>query len=142
MPSEVIGAGDSEVKGAQRPGKMGARSGLLIGLAAGLLSGLLGVGGGVLIVPSLVLWGHEPQHRAHGTSLMVIIPIAILAALSYQLHHASANEVPYIGLLAGGSIIGAVAGAKVMLKIPARGLRASFSLVLAVTGILLLVHLP
>src|SRR5690625_5936205 len=58
---------------------------LIIGLAAGLLSGLLGVGGGVIIVPLLALWLAFPQKMAQATSLVAIFLAAISGAVSYGL---------------------------------------------------------
>lgn len=57
---------------------------LLIGLAAGILSGLVGVGGGILIVPALVFFLHYTQHQAQGTSLGVLsFPVVLLGFLKY-----------------------------------------------------------
>ena len=55
---------------------------ILIGLAAGALGGLLGVGGGVLFVPGLVIVVGLTQHEAEGTSLLAIVPVALVGALS------------------------------------------------------------
>ena len=55
---------------------------ILIGLAAGALGGLLGVGGGVLFVPGLVIVVGLTQHEAEGTSLLAIVPVALIGALS------------------------------------------------------------
>ena len=51
---------------------------LAIGLAAGVIAGLLGVGGGVLFVPGLVLFAGLDQHQAEATSLLAIVPVAIV----------------------------------------------------------------
>ena len=57
---------------------------LIIGLSAGILSGLIGVGGGIIIVPALVFFLHYTQHQAQGTSLGVLtFPVVILAFLQY-----------------------------------------------------------
>ena len=57
---------------------------ITLGLAAGALSGLIGIGGGVIIVPSLVFLFHFTQHRAEGTTLaMLIPPVGILAVMPY-----------------------------------------------------------
>ena len=58
---------------------------VLVGLAAGFLSGLFGVGGGVLMVPALVLVLGMGQRLAHGTSLAAIVPIALAGVLGYAL---------------------------------------------------------
>ena len=57
---------------------------LILGLAAGTLSGLIGIGGGVIIVPALVFLFGLPQHQAQGTTLALLVPpIGILAAWTY-----------------------------------------------------------
>ena len=85
---------------------------LAAGFGAGLLSGLLGVGGGIVIVPILVLAAGFTQHRAHATSLLAVIPIAAVAAATY----ASDDSVSFgiAALLATGGLIGAPLGAALM----------------------------
>ena len=57
---------------------------LLIGLLAGILSGLVGVGGGIIIVPALIYLMAYNQHQAQGTSLgLLLLPVGILATLDY-----------------------------------------------------------
>jgi uncharacterized membrane protein YfcA len=63
---------------------MNAASYILLGLAAGTLSGLIGIGGGTIIVPALVLFFGMSQHLAQGTTLALLVPpIGILAAWQY-----------------------------------------------------------
>ncbi len=83
-------------------GRLGA-----IGLAGGLFSGLLGVGGGVVMVPLLVLWGGYGQRDAHAVSLGAIIPISAAGMIAFG----AAGEVrlPEALALAAGSIVGAQA---------------------------------
>src|SRR5581483_5852002 len=64
---------------------------LVIGLGGGLLSGLLGVGGGIVMVPLLVLWARYSQRAAHAMSLGAIIPISVAGIAIYG----SAGEVRY-----------------------------------------------
>ena len=57
---------------------------LLIGLAAGILSGLVGVGGGLIVVPALIFFLGYSQHQAQGTSLgLLLLPVGILAVMNY-----------------------------------------------------------
>jgi uncharacterized membrane protein YfcA len=95
---------------------------ILLGVIAGILSGLIGVGGGVIIVPALVLVFGFTQHQAQGTTLALLVPpIGILAAWSYYRQgnvNVAAAILIAIGFLAG-SVFGArMAGAlsDVMLK--------------------------
>jgi len=57
---------------------------LIIGLAAGIMSGMVGIGGGIIIIPSLVLFLGYSQHQAQGTSLGLLLPpVGILAVMNY-----------------------------------------------------------
>ncbi|MBA3052807.1 sulfite exporter TauE/SafE family protein [bacterium] len=84
---------------------------LLVGLIAGVLSGMIGIGGGIFIVPALVyLFGYS-QHMAQGTTLaMLIPPIGILAALTY--YKQGHVNLPVAGLLCLGFVLGGLIGAK------------------------------
>jgi len=83
-----------------------------IGAGAGLLSGLLGVGGGLLMVPGLVLLVGLAQHRAHATSLAAIIPIAVVGALVFG--RADSVDGLAAAVLAVGSLLGVQVGARAM----------------------------
>jgi uncharacterized membrane protein YfcA len=96
-----------------------------VGVAAGALSGLFGVGGGILIVPGLVLLLRMPQRRAHATSLAAIVPIAVAGAAGYAIEGA----VHWIAaaLLTAGGALGAVAGTALLRRVPERALRILFA---------------
>lgn len=96
-----------------------------VGVAAGALSGLFGVGGGILIVPGLVLLLGMSQRRAHATSLAAIVPIAVAGAAGYAIE--GAVEWLPAALLTAGAAVGAVAGTSVLRRIPERGLRILFA---------------
>lgn len=109
----------------------------LIGLAAGFLAGLLGIGGGVLMVPAMVLLLGFDQHVAQGTSLMVVIPAALTG--SYTHHRNGRLFLRDAAILAAGGVIGAVIGAVFALSIDddiLRRLFAGFLLVIAVRMLL------
>ena len=97
---------------------------LAIGLGGGLLSGLLGVGGGIIMVPLLVLWAAYSQRDAHAISLGAIIPISIAGIATYGV----AGEVRYgtAIALAAGSIVGARIGAEFLARIDERLLKIVF----------------
>jgi uncharacterized protein len=82
------------------------------GFLAGVLSGLLGVGGGIVIVPMLVLAAGFAQHQAHATSLFAVIPIAAVAAGTYAFDGSISFSIA--ALLAVGGLIGAPVGARYM----------------------------
>ena len=84
---------------------------IALGLAAGLLSGLVGVGGGIIVVPALVLFFGFTQHQAQGTTLaMMVPPIGILAAWAY--YSQGHVDIKAAGLLCAGFVIGGYLGGK------------------------------
>ena len=95
-----------------------------IGISGGLLSGLLGVGGGVVMVPLLVLWASYGQREAHAISLGAIIPISIAGIATYGV----AGEVRWWQALAlaAGSVVGAQVGAGILARIDERLLKVVF----------------
>jgi hypothetical protein len=108
---------------------------LAIGLGGGLLSGLLGVGGGVVMVPLLVLWAGYAQRDSHAMSLGAIIPISIAGIATYGV----AGEVHYwdaIGL-AAGSVVGAQIGARFLVTLDERLLKVVFGAFLVGVAVLL-----
>lgn len=108
------------------------------GLAAGLFSGLFGVGGGVVIVPLLVLWLAFGDREATGTSLVAIVIIALVAAIVQAGYgNVRVGDALLVGLPATGGVIG---GTWLQQRIPAAGVRLLFALFLAVTAVLLVVR--
>jgi len=107
------------------------------GAVAGLIAGFLGIGGGILLVPMMVGLLGLTQHKAHGTSLAVIIPIAIISAIVYAMRgHINWTLVATIG---SSSVIGVIIGAKLMMKVPAHRLRQFFGVyTIAIATLLLL----
>ncbi|HEX4877696.1 MAG TPA: sulfite exporter TauE/SafE family protein [Chitinophagaceae bacterium] len=115
---------------------------LLIGVGAGMLSGLVGIGGGIIMVPALVFFMQYTQHQAQGTSLAVLtLPVVILASLYYYFQCQKAGtpiDLRIVGLLALGFIGGAYAGSKIALQIPTDTLKKIFAVVLIYTAIKML----
>jgi uncharacterized protein len=107
-----------------------------IGAGAGLLSGLFGIGGGVVMVPLLVLGGLR-QHRAQITSLAAIVPIAAVGALVFG----GARNVEFIAaaVLVVGSVVGVRAGAILMHRLSDRRLSLVFGGFLVVVAVTMLV---
>ncbi len=110
----------------------------IIGIAAGLLSGLVGVGGGVIIVPALVFVLGLTQHQAQGTSLFVLsLPVLLLAVYNYW---STGNVNWRYGLLIASTfIIGAFLGSKLSLKLPVHWVKLIFGLFMAYVSIQLIV---
>jgi hypothetical protein len=103
-----------------------------IGVAGGLLSGLLGVGGGVVMVPLLVLWAGYDQRAAHATSIGAIVPISIAGILIFG----AAGRVQWLDAiaLAVGAVVGARLGAAWLVRIDQRLLRIVFGCFLVVVA--------
>jgi uncharacterized membrane protein YfcA len=111
-----------------------------IGIATGVLSGLFGIGGGILMVPALVLLGGMPQRRAHATSLAAIIPIAAFASIPFFVRRL---VDPHVGIaLAVGGLTGAVLGARLLRTQSDQRLRVGFGLLLATATAQMLVGSP
>jgi uncharacterized membrane protein YfcA len=109
---------------------------LLIGLAAGFFSALFGVGGGVVIVPLLVLVAAYPQRQATGTSLAAIGVIALVGAVAYGVR--GEVDLAYAALIGLPAAAGAVAGAKLQQRLPVRTLALAFAGLLVVVGVVML----
>ena len=102
----------------------------VVGLVIGTLSGLTGVGGGILVVPALVLGFGVDQRIAQGTSLLAILPTAALGAL---VHHRNGDvDLGAAGRMAAAGVPAAILGAVLALWLPQRVLAGVFGLVLAV----------
>lgn len=112
---------------------------LLIGLSAGVLSGLVGVGGGIIMVPALIFFMNYTQHQAQGTSLAVLtLPVVILASLYYYQQCQKLGtpiDLKIVGLLAGGFIVGGFFGSKIALAINQDMLKKIFAMVLFYTAL-------
>lgn len=107
-----------------------------VGFVAGFLSGIFGVGGGILIVPALVIVMGMDQRIAHGTSLAAVLPIAISGTVSYGL--ADKVDWPVAVFLAVGAVAGAVVGTHVLHHLPQRVLGVIFAALLIATAVRLL----
>jgi uncharacterized membrane protein YfcA len=109
---------------------------LLIGLVAGFFSALFGVGGGVVIVPLLVVVAAYPQREAAGTSLAAIGVIATVGAVAYGVR--GEVDFAYAALVGLPAAAGAVAGAALQQRLPVRVLALGFAGLLVVVGVAML----
>lgn len=110
---------------------------IVLGLAAGLLSGLVGVGGGIIVVPALVLLFGFTQHQAQGTTLaMMIPPIGILAAWAY--YSQGYVDIKAAALLCAGFVVGGYLGGKAAVSLSTPVLTKAFGAVLLLVSIKML----
>jgi uncharacterized protein len=107
----------------------------VVGAVAGALSGLFGVGGGIVIVPGLILIARMPTRRAVATSLAAIVPIAVAGAVGYAIE--GAVDWPAAGLLVAGAAAGTFAGTHVLRRLPDRALRVIFAVFLLAAAVTL-----
>jgi uncharacterized membrane protein YfcA len=107
---------------------------LFLGLLAGILSGLLGIGGGILIVPALVFIVGLTQHQAQGTTLALMVPpIGLLAAWTY--YKQGNVDLKIAGLICLGFFFGGLLGAKFATAINAALLKKLFGAALLITAL-------
>jgi uncharacterized protein len=109
----------------------------VIGTAAGAFSGLLGVGGGSVIVPLLIVWLAFGEREATGTSMMAIV---VIAALAVSLQAAYGNvDPPNAALVGVPAIAGVVVGTAVQQRVPERVISLLFAALLIVIAVELIV---
>ena len=109
---------------------------ILFGLFTGAAAGLLGVGGGIMMVPFLTLVASLPQHAAEATSLLVVLPTAIVA--SVVLHRRGVGNL-WLALRFGAlGAAGGVLGALLALALPAHALRILFAIFLGAVAVRLI----
>lgn len=98
---------------------------ILLGLGAGVLSGLIGIGGGVIIIPALVYLFGLTQHQAQGTTLALLVPpIGLLAAWTYYKH--GHVDLKIAALICLGFFVGGLVGARAAVGISGEVLRRVF----------------
>lgn len=106
---------------------------VVMGAAAGVVSGLLGVGGGILFVPALTLVMSLSQVKAEATSLLAIIPVALVGAAR---QHRYGNVVLRDGLIVGVvSGLGVLAGVALANDLPERALKIGFAVLLLLVAV-------
>lgn len=102
---------------------------VLIGILAGILSGLVGVGGGVVMVPLLVLLLGFNQHQAQGTSLAVLV-VPVTAVAVYTYHKEGFIDWRYVGIIAVFFVVGGYFGSKIAVGLDQKMLKKVFGLIL------------
>jgi len=113
-----------------------------LGLFAGILSGLVGIGGGIILVPALVYFMSYTQHQAQGTSLGVLtLPVVVIAFITYYYDCKKMGapiDFKVIGLLAAGFLVGGFLGSSLAMKLDKDVLKKIFAVLLFYTAIKML----
>ncbi len=110
---------------------------ILIGLAAGILGGMVGIGGGIVIVPALVYFLAFSQHEAQGNSLaLMLFPVGILGVINY--YKKGYVDFRYAGLLAIGFVVGSYLGSRFSLSLPQLTVKKVFAVVMLMVALKML----
>lgn len=110
---------------------------IVIGLLAGILSGLVGVGGGILMIPLLIMFLGLTQHQAQGTALFAMLPpIGILAAMNY--YKEGFVKWEYAVVMALTFVVGGYFGSKLSISLPAQTVRRMFGVIMLIGAIKLI----
>ena len=110
---------------------------IIIGLAAGILSGMIGIGGGIIIVPALVFVLGFTQQQAQGTSLgLLLLPVGILAVVNY--YKQGFIDVKVVGIMSVTFILGGWLGSKIALSLPQETVKKIFAIILIVVAVKML----
>jgi uncharacterized membrane protein YfcA len=106
---------------------------IIIGLIAGVLSGMVGVGGGIIVVPALVFFLGFTQHQAQGTSLgLLLLPVGILAVVNY--YNKGYIDVKVVIIMSVAFILGGWLGSKLSLALPQETVKRIFAIILFYTA--------
>ena len=106
---------------------------IIVGLAAGVLSGMVGVGGGIIVVPALVIFLGFSQHQAQGTSLgLLLLPVGILAVMNY--YNKGFIDIKVVAIMSIAFILGGWLGSKLSLSLPQDTVKKIFAIVLFYTA--------
>ena len=110
---------------------------ILIGLAAGIIGGMVGVGGGIIIVPALVYFLAFSQLQAQGASLtLMLFPVGILGVINY--YKKSYVDFRFAGLLAIGFVVGSYLGSKFSLSLPQVTVKKIFAVLMLLVALKML----
>lgn len=110
---------------------------LIVGLVAGILSGLVGVGGGIIMVPAMVLFLGFTQKQAQGTSLgIMLLPVGILAVLQY--YKQGYINFNYVFIISAAFVVGGFLGSKLALNLSDDKMKKVFAVVLMLVSLKML----
>ncbi len=108
---------------------------ILLGIGAGVLSGALGLGSGIILIPTLVLVCSFEQKSAQGTALAVMVPMTLLGALRYWKNPEIEMNAVIIALIVFGALAGVLVGTELAGRLPGHVLRKLFAAVLVIAAV-------
>lgn len=115
---------------------------IVLGVCAGLVCGTLGLGGGIVFIPALViLWDFE-QKSAQGTALAVMVPMTLLGALRYWKNPEIDMSLSIILLIVLGALAGVLVGTELASRLPSHVLRKVFAIFLVVVAVRMFIVSP
>jgi uncharacterized membrane protein YfcA len=110
---------------------------IILGVLAGVFSGVVGIGGGIIIVPALVYLFGLSQHQAQGTTLgLLMFPVGVLAVLQY--YKQGYIDYRYVLFIAAGFVAGGYLGGKLAISLPEHLIRKIFALLMMAIAIKML----
>ena len=110
---------------------------IIIGIAAGVLGGMVGVGGGIIIVPALVFFLGFSQKMAQGTSLgILLLPVGLFGVMQY--YKEGYVDMKVVLIISAGFLIGSLLGSKLALNLPQETVKKIFAILLIVVAIKML----
>ena len=108
---------------------------IVLGICAGVISGTLGLGGGTILVPTLVLLCGFGQKSAQGMALAAMVPMTLVGALRYWKNPEIEINTVIVGLIICGALAGVLAGTELASRLPSHILRKVFAAVLVIVAI-------
>ena len=108
---------------------------ILLGVCAGILSGTLGLGGGIILVPTLGLLFGYGQKSAQGMALAVMVPMTLVGTLRYWRNPDINMDIYVIILVVCGALLGSLVGTELAARLPAHALRKAFAVVLVIVAV-------
>ena len=115
---------------------------VVLGLGAGVLSGALGLGSGIILIPTLVLLCGFYQKNAQGTALAVMVPMALLGAMRYWKNPQVEMNGAVIGLIICGALVGTLAGTEFAARLPSHILRKAFAVFMVIAALKIFISKP
>ena len=115
---------------------------IIVGFCSGILSGLLGVGSGILLIPTLVFLLSLPQKSAQGICLAVMVPMTLIGAIRYKINPNIEVNLSHAAWLALGAVAGAFIGTELVRYLSSNTLRKIFAVFILIVGVKMLLTTP